>query len=201
MHMGLLRCWVTPEVLLQWVMHTVTGCVLLCRYRLWGTSFGELKLMFVSHSYEMLISSTRSVLHGVILPLLSTMILCLAKSWPWILPSTQRGKSRTQQRSRAAVLSLNSMWMVSEPGDNRNWVHSWLLQTWVWMWLLNVYREMFTFQMKQFCKILRESTVTPWCGFVKEWEAEAVSEVCTLVPKAFFPNVLAVRRRAAGSFL
>lgn len=143
----------------------------------------------------MLISSTRSVLHGVILPLLSTMILCLAKSWPWILPSTQRGKSRTQQRSRAAVLSLNSMWMVSEPGDNRNWVHSWLLQTWVWMWLLNVYREMFTFQMKQFCKILRESTVTPWCGFVKEWEAEAVSEVCTLVPKAFFPNVLAVRRR------
>lgn len=107
------------------------------------------------HLIVTFISSTRSVLHGVILLLLSTMILCSAKSWPWILLSTQRRKSRTQQRGPAVVLSLNSAWIVSGPGDNRNWIHSWQLQTWVWMWLLEVVREMFTFQGKQFCKILQ----------------------------------------------
>lgn len=195
MHMGLLsggshlKCCSSESCTQSWWL-AVSCCA--------GTGSREHPLGKKSswfHLIVMFTSSARSVLHGVILLLLSTMILCSAKSWPWILLSTQRRKSRTQQRGPAVVLSLNSSWMVSGPGDNRNWIHSWQLQTWVWMWLLEVVREMFIFQVKQFCKILRESTSTPWCSFV----TEAVSEVYTLIPKASIPNTLTVRR-AAGSF-
>lgn len=60
--MGLLKCWShlkrgssAPRTQL------VAGCVLLGRYRLQGTSFGELELVIASLGYERLLSNTASV--------------------------------------------------------------------------------------------------------------------------------------------
>lgn len=160
----------------------------------WKDHFGDSSsLLYLIVIYEMLISNNRNVLNCMILPLLSMMTLCSVEYWLWTLPSIQTRMTRREQRSSSAVGLQNKAWMISEPGDNvKNRVYSWLLQIWVWMGLLEVGREVFTLQKKQFSKIQNDVTASRWYSFLnkKEMAGGCYWSVYILVCKVFSSNVL-----------